>query len=126
LAALHTPIKVKSPIIDSKSGDVTPPIQCFTVAHQCSRLGSALRFNEFSDDNLARRWRSQVIDANVDSSVFPKETTDFGKPSNINSFVNNGGKVIIILTPGPFWTIQQRLDRPWMQELPWQAIQVIE
>lgn len=95
-------------------------------AYLCSRFGSALQFREFSNNNLARRWRSQVLDANVDPANFPKGTVDFEIPSNITNFVNNGGKLIVILTPGPFWQIEQRLERPWMQALPWQSIQVVQ
>ena len=95
-------------------------------AYMCSRFGSALQFREFSNNNLARRWRSQVLEANIDLANFPKGTVDFDVPSNISNFVNNGGKLIVILTPGPFWQIEQRLERPWMQELPWDAIQVVQ
>jgi hypothetical protein len=95
-------------------------------AYTCSRFGSALQFREFSNNNLARRWRSQVLEANIDLANFPKGTVDFEVPSNINNFIDNGGEVIIILTPGPFWQIEQRLERPWMQDLPWKAIQIIE
>jgi hypothetical protein len=95
-------------------------------AYMCSRFGSALQFREFSNNNLARRWRSQVLEANLDLANFPKGTVDFDVPSNISNFVNNGGKLIVILTPGPFWQIEQRLERPWMQELPWDAIKVVQ
>lgn len=96
------------------------------AAYTCSRFGSALQFREFSNNNLARRWRSQILEANVDPAIFPKGTVEFDVPSNVNNFIDNGGKLIVILTPGPFWQIEQRLERPWMQELPWSAVQIIE
>lgn len=95
-------------------------------AYTCSRFGSALQFREFSNNNIARRWRAQILEANIDLSIFPEGTIDFDVLSNINNFINNGGEVIIILTPGPFWQIEQRLESPWMQNLPWTAIQIIE
>ena len=95
-------------------------------AYTCSRFGSALQFREFSNNNIARRWRAQILEANIDLSIFPKGTINFDVPSKINNFINNGGEVIIILTPGPFWQIEQRLERPWMQELPWAAVKIIE
>lgn len=96
------------------------------TAYTCSRFGSALQFKEYSNNNLARRWRSQVLDANVDPANLPKGTVDFEIPSSITNFLNNGGTLIVILTPGPFWLIEQRLERPWMQQLPWQSIQVVQ
>jgi hypothetical protein len=96
------------------------------TAYTCSRFGSALQFKEFSNNNLARRWRSQVLDANVDPAIFQNETIDFDVPSNINNYLDNGGNLIVLLTPGPFWQIEQRMDRPWMQELPWESIQIVD
>ena len=96
------------------------------VAYTCSRFGSALQFKEFSNNNLARRWRSQILNQNVDESIFPKGTEDFEVPSYMTKFVENEGQLIIILTPGPFWKIEQRVERPWMQQLPWSRITIVE
>ena len=96
------------------------------VAYTCSRFGSALQFKEFSDNNLARRWRSQILNQNVDEAVFPKGTEDFEVPSSMRKFVENEGQIIIVLTPGPFWKVEQRVERPWMQQLPWSSITIVE
>ena len=103
-----------------------PNLESDTSAYTCSRFASALQFREFSDDNLARSWRSQILELTVDTNVFPEGTKDFDVPSRINTFLNNGGEFIVILTPGPFWQIEQRADQPWMQELPWPAIKIIQ
>jgi hypothetical protein len=105
---------------------LSPNLESDMVAYTCSRFGSALQFREFSNNNLARRWRSQILNQNVDEAVFPKGTEDFKVPSNMRAFVENGGQVIVILTPGPFWQIEQRLEHPWMQDLPWTAIKIVE
>jgi hypothetical protein len=96
------------------------------AAYNCSRFASALQYREFSNNNLARRWRSQILEANVDPSIFPVGTTDFKVPEQIATFLDNGGDLIVLLVPGPFWQIEQRVDRPWMQEIPWAKIKVIE
>jgi hypothetical protein len=96
------------------------------AAYNCSRFASALQYREFSNNNLARRWRSQILEANVDPSIFPVGTTDFKVPEQIATFLDNGGDLIVLLLPGPFWQIEQRVDRPWMQEIPWAKIKVVD
>jgi len=95
------------------------------AAYHCSRFASALQFREYSNNNLARRWRSQILEANVDPAVFSVGTTDFKVPQQITTFLDNGGDLIVLLLPGPFWQVEQRVDRPWMQEIPWTRIKVI-
>jgi hypothetical protein len=95
------------------------------TAYHCSRFASALQFREYSNNNLARRWRSQILEANVDPAVFSVGTTDFKVPQQITTFLDNGGDLIVLLLPGPFWQVEQRVDRPWMQEIPWTRIKVI-
>jgi hypothetical protein len=96
------------------------------TAYHCSRFASALQFREYSNNNLARRWRSQILEANVDPAVFSAGTTDFEVPQQITTFLDNGGDLIVLLLPGPFWQVEQRVDRPWMQEIPWTRIKVVD
>jgi cyclopropane fatty-acyl-phospholipid synthase-like methyltransferase len=45
----------------------------------------------------------------------------------INEFLDSGGKLIIILIPGPYesW-MNDREDQPWIQELPWNRVSVTQ
>lgn len=96
------------------------------TAYTCSRFGSALQFKEYSNNNLARRWRSQILETNIDPYNFAEGTIDFDVVANINAYIGNGGRLIVVLSPGPFWQIEKRSERPWMQELPWTQIYVIQ
>jgi hypothetical protein len=96
------------------------------TAYTCSRFGSALQFKEYSNNNLARRWRSQILETNIDPYNFAEGTIDFDVVAKINAYIGNGGHLIVVLSPGPFWQIEKRSERPWMQELPWSKINVIQ
>ena len=96
------------------------------TAYHCSRFASALQFKEYSNNNLARRWRSQILERSVDPAVFSEGTTDFDVPKQIAAFLNNGGDLIVLLLPGPFWQVAERVDRPWMHEIPWTRVKVVD
>ena len=104
---------------------ISPSSDFDMSAYTCSRFGSALQFREFSNDNLGRRWRSQLLGGNLDPANIP-ENSDFLVPEHVEKFLRSGGKLTLILTPGPLRDIQNRTDSGWMQQLPWDQITVVE
>lgn len=104
---------------------LAPKGQDEMVAYTCSRFASAFQFREFGTDNLARRWRSQLLGENMDPVNIP-EDGDFLVPQTVRRFIDNGGSVVVLLTPGPFWQIEAIDNAEWMRSLPWSDISVIE
>jgi hypothetical protein len=96
------------------------------TAYTCSRFGSALQFREFSNSNLARRWRSQILGINVDPVNLGTDQIDFEVPAHIRSFIDNGGEVFVILMSGQISDVQHRSDQPWIADLPWTKIKIIQ
>jgi hypothetical protein len=96
------------------------------AAYNCSRFGSALQFREFGTDDLSRRWRSQLLGFNVDPKRILEDENFLGDDL-INKFLDSGGKLIVILIPGPYesW-MNDREDQPWIQELPWNRVSVTQ
>jgi hypothetical protein len=119
-------------LIDASSRNRDAQILCLApqgqdemVAYSCSRFASAFQFREFGTNNLARRWRSQLLGGNLDPANIP-EDQDFLVPQTVNGFIENGGSVIVLLTPGPLWQIEASDNAEWMRVLPWSDITVIE
>jgi hypothetical protein len=54
------------------------------------------------------------------------EDGDFLVPQTVERFIGNGGSVVVLLTPGPFWQIEASDNAEWMRSLPWSDISVIE
>ena len=96
------------------------------TAYTCSRFGSALQFREFSNDNLARRWRSQILGINVDPVNLGTDQIDFEVPTHIGSFIDNGGEVFVILMSGQISNYLNRSDQSWIADLPWIKIKIIQ
>jgi hypothetical protein len=94
-------------------------------AYTCSRFGAALQFREFGTGGLSRRWRSQLIGVNVDQKNI-LENENFLSGDLINNFLDAGGKLIVILIPGPKFQLDKRDDQPWIQDLPWDRISVVQ
>ena len=119
-------------LIDASSRNKDAQILCLApkgqdemVAYTCSRFASAFQFREFGTDNLARRWRSQLLGENMDPVNIPGDG-DFLVPQTVRKFIDNGGSVVVLLTPGPFWQIEASDNAEWMRSLPWSDISVIE
>jgi hypothetical protein len=119
-------------LIDASSQNKDAQILCLApkgqdemVAYTCSRFASAFQFREFGTNNLARRWRSQLLGENMDPVNIP-EDGDFLVPQTVERFIGNGGSVVVLLTPGPFWQIEASDNAEWMRSLPWSDISVIE
>jgi hypothetical protein len=119
-------------LIDASSRNRDAQILCLApqgqdemVAYSCSRFASAFQFREFGTNNLARRWRSQLLGGNLDPANIP-EDQDFLVPQTVNRFIEDGGSVIVLLTPGPLWQIEASDNAEWMRVLPWSDITVIE
>jgi hypothetical protein len=119
-------------LIDASSRNKDAQILCLApkeqdamVAYTCSRFASAFQFREFGTNNLARRWRSQLLGGNLDPANIP-EDQDFLVPQTVKRFIDNGGSVVVLLTPGPFWQIEASDNDEWMRSLPWSDISVIE
>jgi hypothetical protein len=119
-------------LLDQSKANPNAQIQCLGTspendipAYTCSRFGAALQFREFGNGNLSRRWRSQLIGINVDQKHI-SENENFLGGSLIANFLDAGGKLIVILIPGPKSKLDNRDDQPWIQELPWDRITVIQ
>ncbi len=119
-------------LIDASSSNRDAQILCLgpqgqdaMAAYSCSRFASAFQFREFGTNNLARRWRSQLLGGNLDPANIP-EDQDFLVPQTVRRFIDNGGSVVVLLTPGPFWQIEASNNAEWMRLLPWSDITVIE
>ena len=104
---------------------ISPSLNSDMSAYTCSRFGSALQFREFSNDNLARRWRSQLLGGNLDP-VNISEISDFLVPEHVDNFLKSGGNLTVILVPGPLRDVKNRTDADWVQRLPWDEITVID
>ena len=90
-------------------------------AYICSRFASAFQFKERGDGDLARRWRSQILDTSVDPARF-KTQSDYGVQIAVRNYLDKGGSLIVALIPGPLWEIQNQTERQWVKELPWSEL----
>ena len=92
-------------------------------AYICSRFASAFQYKEHGDDELARRWRSQILELSIDPTLF-KTGSDYGVAKAVRSYLDKGGSLVIALIPGPLWDIQKQTERQWVKELPWSELNV--
>ena len=92
-------------------------------AYICSRFASAFQYKEHGDGELARRWRSQILETSVDPTLF-KTGSDYGVAKAVRSYLDKGGSLVIALIPGPLWDIQKQTERQWVKELPWSELNV--
>lgn len=90
-------------------------------AYICSRFASAIQFKERGDGDLARRWRSQILELAVEPQLLTGEK-NFGVSEAIKDYVDSGGVLVINLIPGPLSDIQTQTERQWIKELPWSEI----
>ena len=92
-------------------------------AYICSRFASAFQYKEHGDGELARRWRSQILETSVDPTLF-KTSSDYGVAKAVRSYLDKGGSLVIALIPGPLWDIQKQTERQWVKDLPWSELNV--
>jgi len=117
-------------LIKLTSGNKNSQILCLSnqtelaiYAYLCSRFASALQFKEHGDGELARRWRSQILERSVDPNL---NTTgsDFGVSIAVRDYLDQGGSLVINLIPGPLGSFQAQTEPPWIKTLPWHELAV--
>ncbi len=119
-------------LLDQSKANPNAQIQCLGTspeydipAYTCSRFGAALQFREFGNGDLSRRWRSQLIGVNVDQKNI-SEADNFLTGDLLENFLDADGELIVILLPGPKSKLDNRDDQPWIRDLPWERITVIQ
>lgn len=119
-------------ILEQSDLDSSAQIQCISSigqfddgAYTCSRFASALQFNEMSDAFLSRRWRSALLGDNFDPVNFQSSNT-FGVVETTNQYLKSGGRLTVILTPGPLGVVYARPELNWFLEIDQTAIKIIE
>ena len=127
----RTPVwNYQEDLIKLASDSKTSQILCLSnstemniYAYICSRFASAFQYKEHGDDELARRWRSQILETSVDPTLF-KTGDDYGVAKAVRTYLDKGGSLVIALIPGPLWEIQKQTERQWVRELPWSELNV--
>ena len=117
-------------LIKLTSGNKNSQILCLSnqtelaiYAYLCSRFASALQFKEHGDGELARRWRSQILERSVDPNLNTTES-DFGVSRAVRGYLDQGGSLVINLIPGPLGSFQAQTEPPWIKKLPWHELAV--
>ena len=78
-----------------------------------------------SDAFLSRRWRSALLGDNFDPVNFQSSNT-FGVVETTNQYLKSGGRLTVILTPGPLGVVYARPELNWFLEIDQTAIKIIE